>query len=180
MIAVRAASKGLELASFIEHDLPRRLRGDPFRAMQILINFASNAVKFTERGEIVIRAKASTDVKGKLTVRFEVSDSGIGLSPEESSNVFEAFAQADSSTTRRYGGTGLGLAISCKLAKLLGGEIGVDSRRGEGSTFWFEAPFAEAASSAPQRVHLDGLRVLAVDDNSVNRTILHEHIVGWG
>ena len=180
MIAVRAASKGLELASFIEHDLPRRLRGDPFRAMQILINFASNAVKFTDRGEIVIRAKASTDLKGKLTVRFEVSDSGIGLSPEESSSVFEAFAQADSSTTRRYGGTGLGLAISCKLAKLLGGEIGVDSRRGEGSTFWFEAPFAEATSSAPQRVHLDGLRVLAVDDNSVNRTILHEHIVGWG
>ena len=85
-----------------------------------------------------------------------------------------------SSTTRRYGGTGLGLAISSKLAKLLGGEIGVDSRPDEGSTFWFEAPFAEAASSAPQRVHLDGLRVLAVDDNSVNRTILHEHIVGWG
>jgi len=180
MIAVRAASKGLELASFIEHGLPRRLRGDPFRAMQILINFASNAVKFTERGEIVIRAKARTDIKGKLMVRFEVSDSGIGLSPEESSCVFEAFAQADSSTTRKYGGTGLGLAISRKLAKLLGGEIGVDSKRGEGSTFWFEAPFAEATSSPPPRVHLDGLRVLAVDDNSVNRTILHEHIVGWG
>src|SRR5208283_4985369 len=149
-------------------------------AMQILINFASNAVKFTERGEIVIRAKASTDVKGKLTVRFEVSDTGIGLSPEESSSIFEAFAQADSSTTRKYGGTGLGLAISCRLAKLLGGEIGVHSKRGVGSTFWFEAPLAQATSAAPRRVHLSGLRVLAVDDNAVNRTILHEHIVGWG
>ncbi len=180
MVALRAASKGLELASFIEHDLPRRLRGDPFRAMQILINFASNAVKFTDRGEIVIRAKSRTDARGKLTVRFEVSDTGIGLSREEASGVFEAFAQADSSTTRKYGGTGLGLAISRKVAKLMGGEIGVESQCGAGSTFWFEAPFAEAASAAPPRVHLDGLRVLAVDDNAVNRTILHEHIVGWG
>jgi signal transduction histidine kinase/CheY-like chemotaxis protein/HPt (histidine-containing phosphotransfer) domain-containing protein len=180
MIAVRAASKGLELASFIEHDLPRRLSGDPFRLMQILINFASNALKFTERGEIVIRAKAGTDIRGNLLVRFEVSDTGIGLSCAESSHVFEAFAQADSSTTRKYGGTGLGLAISGKLATLLGGRIGVQSKQGEGSTFWFEAPFAKAKSSAPPRVHLDGLRVLAVDDNSVNRTILHEHIIGWG
>jgi two-component system sensor histidine kinase/response regulator len=180
MIAVRAASKGLELASFIEHDLPRRLSGDPFRLMQILMNFASNALKFTERGEIVIRAKARTDLEGALMVRFEVSDTGIGLSCAESSHVFEAFAQADCSTTRKFGGTGLGLAISCKLATLLGGRIGVQSERGEGSTFWFEAPFAEAKSSAPPRVHLDGLRVLAVDDNSVNRTILHEHIIAWG
>jgi signal transduction histidine kinase/DNA-binding response OmpR family regulator/HPt (histidine-containing phosphotransfer) domain-containing protein len=180
MIAVRAASKGLELASFVDHQLPRRFRGDPFRLMQVLINFASNAVKFTDQGEIVIRAKGHTDDRGGRTIRFEVSDTGIGLTADQSGKVFEAFTQADLSTTRKYGGSGLGLAISSRLAKLMGGEIGVDSTIGRGSTFWFNVPLDEATSAAPRRVHLGGLRVLAVDDNAVNRTILHEHIIGWG
>ncbi|MGA2794467.1 MAG: response regulator [Roseiarcus sp.] len=180
MIAVRAASKGLELASLIEHELPQRLRGDPFRLRQVLINFASNAVKFTERGEIVIRAKRQADAEGRTTIRFEVSDTGIGLSPDQTSRIFEAFAQGDLSTTRKYGGTGLGLAISSKLAKLMGGEIGVESEPGKGSTFWFTVPLMEASASMPQRARLVGTRVLAVDDNAVNRTILHQHIIGWG
>ncbi|MGO9755248.1 MAG: response regulator [Roseiarcus sp.] len=180
MIAVRAASKGLELASLIEHELPQRLRGDPFRLRQVLINFASNAVKFTERGEIVIRAKRQADAQGRMTIRFEVSDTGIGLSPDQTSRIFDAFAQGDLSTTRKYGGTGLGLAISLRLAKLMGGEIGVESELGEGSTFWFAVPLMEASASTPQRARLVGARVLAVDDNAVNRTILHQHIIGWG
>jgi signal transduction histidine kinase/DNA-binding response OmpR family regulator len=180
MIAVRAAAKGLELASLIEHELPQRLRGDPFRLRQVLINFASNAVKFTERGEIVIRARRQAAAEGHINIRFEVSDTGIGLESSQTSRIFEAFAQGDASTTRKYGGSGLGLAISLRLAHLMGGEIGVDSEPGKGSTFWFTAPLQEAAASAPQRARLVGARVLAVDDNAVNRTILHQHIIGWG
>lgn len=180
MMALRAASKGLELASFVEHELPQRLRGDPFRLRQILINFASNAVKFTDQGEIVIRAKRQAHPAVGTAIRFEVSDTGIGLSAEQTSGIFEAFTQADASTTRKYGGTGLGLAISAKLVKLMGGEIGVESKPGIGSTFWFTVPLAEASASAQRRAHLHGMRVLAVDDNAVNRAILHEHIIGWG
>ncbi len=180
MIALRAASKGLELASLIEHELPQRLRGDPFRLRQVLINFASNAVKFTEHGEIVIRARRQAEANGRMTIRFEVSDTGIGLAPGQTSKIFEAFAQGDVSTTRKYGGTGLGLAISSRLVRLMGGAIGVESEPGKGSTFWFTVPLTEASASTPQRARLVGTRVLAVDDNAVNRTILHQHIIGWG
>jgi CheY-like chemotaxis protein len=147
---------------------------------QVLINFASNAVKFTDRGEIVIRAKRQADREGGTTIRFEVTDTGIGLSPEQASGIFEAFTQADLSTTRKYGGTGLGLAISSKLVRLMGGEIGVESEQRKGSTFWFTVPLARASAPAPKRADLRGIRVLAVDDNAVNRAILHEHIIGWG
>ncbi len=180
MVAMRATSKGLELASLIEHELPQRLSGDPFRLRQVLINFASNALKFTERGEIVIRAKRQTDADGRSMIRFEVSDTGIGLSPSQTSGIFEAFTQADLSTTRKYGGTGLGLAISSKLVELMGGKIGVESEFGKGSTFWFTVPLVEASAPALPRAALSGMRVLAVDDNAVNRAILHEHIIGWG
>ncbi|MBR1147720.1 hybrid sensor histidine kinase/response regulator [Bradyrhizobium sp. AUGA SZCCT0431] len=180
MVALRAAAKGLELASLIDHDLPETLHGDPFRLRQILANFAGNAIKFTERGEVVLRARRHAGTKDGVTIRFEVTDTGIGVSPEQQSRLFEAFAQADLSTTRKHGGTGLGLAISAQLVRLMGGEIGVDSEPGKGSTFWFSVPLGLSSAQA-RRPHMDlrGLRVLAIDDNAVNRTILHEHIVGW-
>jgi signal transduction histidine kinase/CheY-like chemotaxis protein/HPt (histidine-containing phosphotransfer) domain-containing protein len=180
MVAVRAATKGLELASLIGHDLPRALRGDPFRLRQVLANLAANAVKFTESGEVVLRAHRVAVREDGVTVRFEVTDTGIGISPEQQSRLFEAFAQADASTTRKYGGTGLGLAISARLVRMMGGEIGVDSKLGQGSTFWFTVPLGHTEEH-PQRQPTDlrGLRVLCVDDNAVNRAILHEHVVGW-
>src|SRR6202022_4423837 len=178
-VAVKAAEKDLELASFVEHELPQRMRGDPFRLRQILTNLASNAVKFTERGEVVLRAKRQPGAEGALIVRFEVEDTGIGIAPDQRSRLFEAFEQSDVSTSRKYGGTGLGLAICSRLVRLMGGEIGVESQPGKGSTFWFTVPLPEALSSSPQEYHLRGLRVLVVDDNPVNRAILHEHIVGW-
>ena len=180
MVAVRAAAKGLELVSVIEHELPRRLRGDRFRLRQVLINLASNAIKFTEHGEIVIRAKPHTESDGRAMIRFEVSDTGIGLSPEQTAGIFDAFSQADISTTRKYGGTGLGLAISRRLITIMGGTIGVDSEPDVGSTFRVTVPLNEALTPAAQRTDLRGLRVLAVDDNDVNREILHEHVIGWG
>jgi signal transduction histidine kinase/DNA-binding response OmpR family regulator/HPt (histidine-containing phosphotransfer) domain-containing protein len=181
MVAVRAAAKGLELATSIDYDLPESFLGDPLRLRQILANLAANAVKFTERGEVVLRAKRCAGNPDGVTIRFEVTDTGIGISAAQQSQLFAAFAEADVSTTRRYGGTGLGLAISSRLVRLLGGEIGVESEPGKGSTFWFTVPLRWSASSAPRRrMDLRGLRVLAIDDNAVNRAILHEHIVGWG
>jgi signal transduction histidine kinase/CheY-like chemotaxis protein/HPt (histidine-containing phosphotransfer) domain-containing protein len=179
IVAVRAAEKDLELASFVEHELPPRVRGDPFRLRQVLTNLASNAVKFTERGEVVLRAKRQSGCEGAPRVRFEVEDTGIGIAPDQRGRLFEAFEQSDVSTSRKYGGTGLGLAICSRLVRLMGGEIGVESQPGKGSTFWFTVPLPAALSSSPQEYHLRGLRVLAVDDNPVNRAILHEHIVGW-
>jgi signal transduction histidine kinase/DNA-binding response OmpR family regulator/HPt (histidine-containing phosphotransfer) domain-containing protein len=180
MVAARAAAKGLELASLIDHDLPESLRGDPFHLRQILANLASNAIKFTGQGEVVLRARRHAGNEDGVTIRFEVTDTGIGVSPEQRSRLFEAFVQADPSTTRKHGGTGLGLAISAQLVRLMGGEIGVDSERGKGSTFWFSVPLGLSSTQAPRpRMDLRGLRVLAIDDNAVNRTILHEHIVGW-
>ncbi len=179
IVAVRAAEKDLELASFVEHELPRRMRGDPFRLRQVLTNLASNAVKFTECGEVVLRAKRQSDCEGASIVRFEVEDTGIGIAPDQRGRLFEAFEQSDVSTSRKYGGTGLGLAICSRLVSLMGGKMGVESQPGKGSTFWFTVPLPEALSSSPQEYHLRGLRVLAVDDNPVNRAILHEHIVGW-
>jgi signal transduction histidine kinase/CheY-like chemotaxis protein/HPt (histidine-containing phosphotransfer) domain-containing protein/HAMP domain-containing protein len=180
IVAVAAAAKGLELASLIDHDLPTAFRGDPFRLRQVLTNLAANAVKFTEHGEVVLRARLQTKSDDGATIRFEVTDTGIGVSPDQQSHLFEAFTQADLSTTRKYGGTGLGLAICTRLVELMGGAIGVESEPGKGSTFWFSVPLANAPLPA-QRQHMDlrGLRVLAVDDNAVNRAILHEHIVGW-
>jgi len=179
MTSVRAAAKGLEVASIVDHALPERLRGDPSRIRQILVNFAANAVKFTGHGEIVLRARKLFEKDGTTRVRFEVTDSGIGISKEQQSRLFQAFNQADVSTTRKYGGTGLGLVISAQLVELMDGEIGVDSEPGRGSTFWFEISLPTAKQGRPTRVDLEGLRVLAVDDNSVNRAILHEHILGW-
>ena len=187
IFASRAHAKGLELVCVIEPGTPDVVRGDPLRLRQVLINLVGNAIKFTETGEVIVRVKASA---GSDLVRFEVSDTGIGISDDAQKNIFTAFSQADSFTTRNYGGTGLGLAICRQLAALMGGEIGVQSAAGGGSTFWFQAPLeavqillespADSASARLPRLNLFGLRILVVDDNANNREILQQHLGDWG
>ncbi|MDU9409961.1 response regulator [Pseudomonas sp. zfem001] len=169
LIGEKCASKDLELIFDIDPALPTSLVGDPLRLGQILINYANNAVKFTERGGIVIRAQLLEQDEQGIRVRFAVEDSGIGLSPEQQARLFQSFQQADSSTTRKYGGTGLGLAISRRLAGLMQGEVGVESVLGQGSTFWFTACLG-IATEKPMPVllpspDLRNRRVLVVDDN---------------
>ncbi|HLA30520.1 MAG TPA: response regulator [Pseudomonas sp.] len=170
LIGEKCASKGLELIFDIDPKLPACLLGDPLRLGQVLINYANNAVKFTERGEIIIRAQLLEQGDKGALVRFEVQDSGIGLSAEQQTRLFQSFQQADSSTTRKYGGTGLGLAISRRLAELMGGQVGVDSALGRGSRFWFSAWLGVGAPRAVQRLlpelDLRNRRVLVVDDNA--------------
>ena len=160
-----AAAKQLELIVDTDH-LPAQLRGDPKHLAQALINLLSNAVKFTERGWVRLRAELLSEEDGVLQLRFSVTDTGIGIGTAQQQHLFEAFEQADSSTTRRYGGTGLGLALTRHLARLMGGEAGVDSREGEGSTFWFTARLARASTPVGQRPALprQALRALLVDD----------------
>jgi two-component system sensor histidine kinase/response regulator len=169
LIGEKCAAKDLELIFDIDPELPAHLVGDPLRLGQVLINYANNAVKFTERGGIVIRAQVLERDAQSILARFAVEDSGIGLSPEQQSRLFQSFQQADSSTTRKYGGTGLGLAISRKLAELMHGEVGVSSELGQGSTFWFTARLGVAAAKALPALlpspDLRNRRVLVVDDN---------------
>ncbi|HEX2109527.1 MAG TPA: response regulator [Rubrobacteraceae bacterium] len=184
LLARRAQDKGLEMISFIDPAVPAVVSGDPFRYRQILTNLLGNAIKFTEEGNIMVHTGLAEATEDAVLIRTEVSDTGIGISPEQRSRLFDSFSQADASTSRRFGGTGLGLAISAQLARLMGGEIGVESQVGRGSAFWFttrfeKQPAAELPSSAPRR-NLGGLRVLVVDDNEANRKILHEQVVSWG
>ena len=184
LLAGRAHEKGLELASFVEPGTPTAVRGDPFRLRQVLTNILGNAIKFTEEGEVTLRAELAEDAPDAATVLFEVSDTGIGMADEQRTRLFKPFTQADASTTRRYGGTGLGLAISKQLVLMMGGEIGVRSEPGVGSTFWFttkleKRPEGEVAAPAI-RTGLRGLRVLIVDDHETNRRILHKQIISWG
>jgi two-component system, sensor histidine kinase and response regulator len=177
LIGEKCASKGLELVFDIDPSLPDNLRGDPLRIGQILINYANNAVKFTDSGEIVVRARETAREANTVLLRFEVQDTGIGLSDEQQARLFRSFEQADTSTTRKYGGTGLGLAISKKLAALMGGDVGVSSVPGEGSTFWFTArlPLGEAlARPLVPTPDLRGRRALVVDDNAHACQILSE------
>jgi len=183
LLAERAQQKGLELAAFVHPDVPSRLQGDPGRLRQILVNLVGNAVKFTDRGEVVLRVVVADTMDDGFLVRFEIRDTGPGIPPEGQRRLFQSFSQVDSSTTRRYGGTGLGLAISKRLTELMGGQIGVESTPGQGSMFWFttrlEQPISPAVDSEP-RTDLRGLRVLVVDDNATNRMILREQLRGWG
>jgi two-component system, sensor histidine kinase and response regulator len=175
LIAEKATGKGLELLFDVDSELPRRMVGDPLRLGQILINYANNAVKFTDKGEITISMKIREETDTDVLVYGAVSDTGIGLTPEQRAKLFQSFQQADASTTRQYGGTGLGLAITKQIAQLMGGEVGVDSVHGQGSTFWFTARLGKSASqSVPQllREDLEGKRILVVDDNEAARLLL--------
>ncbi|KQW46030.1 hypothetical protein ASC77_19205 [Nocardioides sp. Root1257] len=193
LVAESAGEKRLELLASCTPGMPARLQGDPARLRQVLLNLASNAVKFTEAGEVVVRAEhtgrtTEWDGSGRrtsiATVRFEVRDTGIGVDTTDLTRLFDPFSQADSSTTRRYGGTGLGLAICRQLVEAMGGEIGVDSELGQGSTFWFSVPLGvvdePTAAAAPTPDVLVGRRVLVVDDNATNRMILEDQLTAWG
>ena len=184
LMAESAQGKDLELLAYCSPALPLSLRGDPSRLRQVLLNLASNAVKFTEHGEVVVSAHLEDLVGDELMVRFEVTDTGLGIAAPDQQRLFEPFSQADSSTTRRYGGTGLGLAICQQLVTAMSGTLGVTSTPGRGSTFWFTLPLRLALDPtvAPTRstLELDGVRVLVVDDNQTNRLILTEQLGAWG
>jgi two-component system sensor histidine kinase/response regulator len=180
LIAEKANDKDLELIFDMSPDVPRHLIGDPLRLGQILINYANNAVKFTEKGEIIIAIKVEENNSENVLVRFSVKDTGIGLTEEQKGRLFQSFQQADTSTSRKYGGTGLGLAISKQLAQLMGGEVGVESEIGKGSTFWFTARLKHITEEikAQKNAHIDlrGYKALVVDDNEMARQVLTEHL----
>ncbi len=175
----KAQEKNLEFLISAQHDLPHNLIGDPLRLGQVLINLVNNAVKFTERGEVVVNIALEELESDRVKLKFSVRDSGIGMTPEQSANLFQAFSQADTSTTRKYGGTGLGLSISKRLVELMGGAIWAESEYGIGSTFHFTATFGiGSGTERPKRFipDLAGIRALVVDDNAQAREILTENL----
>ena len=185
LVTKPAADKGLKLTCLVHANVPSALRGDPGRLRQILLNLVSNALKFTAQGEVVLSVSLMHGTDDTATVRFAVQDTGIGLSPEAQGRLFQAFSQADNSTTRKYGGTGLGLAICKQLTELMGGQIGMESQVGAGSTFWFTVPLATqppGTQSARDLVSQDlrGLSLCVVDDHATNRRTLESYVTKWG
>jgi len=182
-LAIRAHQKGLELAAHVLPDVPDELIGDPVRLRQIIVNLIGNAIKFTERGEIITQVALEKQERDDITLHFAVRDTGIGIPKDKQDVIFEAFAQADGSTTRKYGGTGLGLAISSQLVRMMGGRIWVESEVGQGSTFHFIAHLRPSKNLAPKRQasrgELEGVRTLVVDDNATNCRILEEVLRSW-
>lgn len=183
MMAERTQDKKLELALMLSPKVPSMVSGDPGRLRQVLLNLLSNAVKFTADGEIVVNVDCVEVENGVATIRVEVADTGVGVPPEAQEKIFEAFSQADASTTRRFGGTGLGLAICKRLVEGMSGAIGLLEREGPGATFWFTARFpieAVHAEAAPAPAILAGAHALVVDDNATNRKILHAQLLHHG
>ncbi|MFH1680028.1 MAG: ATP-binding protein, partial [Candidatus Eisenbacteria bacterium] len=190
-LAFRATEKNLELACHVYPDVPNWIKGDPGRLRQVLVNLIGNAIRFTERGEVVLTARTEKLEDRTASVVFVVADTGVGIPEKIRETIFDRFTQADASSTRRHGGAGLGLAISKELVGLMGGEIWVDSREGMGSTFHLRLPF-ELGGVAPAKVkrattalrdarfNLGGRRVLVVDDNATNRLILEKMLRPWG
>ncbi len=182
LLALRAHRRGLELVCHVPPQVPTACLGDPGLLQQVLVNLISNAVKFTAEGEIVVRVDADAQDDGQMTCHFVVRDTGIGISPDKQTIIFEAFRQSDGSTTRRYGGTGLGLTISKQLVELMGGRIGVESQAGAGSAFHFSLPLRKGLQPEPDvaPANFAGRRVLLVDDNASQRHVLREMLVHWG
>ena len=184
VLAVMANQKGLELVCYMDPDVPALVKGDPGRLRQILINLGNNAIKFTKQGEVVIRASLEKEDNQSALIRFKVSDTGIGIPNDRIDLIFDSFSQVNASITRRYGGTGLGLSISKKLAELMGGEIGVESQEGKGSTFWFTAKLEKQPKGAEKETVINEdireKRILIVDDNATNRRLLRELLTSWG
>lgn len=183
VISQKAHDKNLEFLIDAQHDLPAVLVGDPLRLGQVLVNLVNNAVKFTERGEVIVTARLEEQMSNRVKLKFEIRDSGIGMTPEQSARLFQPFSQADTSTTRKYGGTGLGLSISKRLVEMMEGNIWVESEYGHGSAFFFTAWFCVGGAEKCRKVlpaGLAGLRVLVVDDNAVAREILHDMLRQFG
>jgi len=183
MLALRADEKGLELICAAAQNIPRHLRGDPGRLRQILLNLAGNAIKFTKQGEIAIRASLVSETTNDVMIRFSIKDTGPGIPPEKQMVLFQKFSQVDTSTTRNHGGTGLGLAISKQLSEMMGGDIGVTSREGEGAEFWFTVRFTKQADQAHNgnvTTGISGTHILVVDDNATNREVLMAQLQSWG
>jgi len=183
LFAEPASKKKLELTCFVPDDIPDTVIGDPSRLRQILLNLLGNAVKFTEHGDVALRLGRLSQHGNRIAIKCEVIDTGIGISEEAQHGLFTAFSQADGSTTRRFGGTGLGLAIVKQLVHLMGGEVGITSVPGQGSTFWFTIQLGhdskQSAMHHPTSQSLAGMRILVVDDNATNRFILETHLKSW-
>ena len=183
LIAMRACDKGLEFICAAAPDVPSYLRGDPGRLRQALLNLAGNALKFTSKGEISVRVSLVSESIDEAVVRFSVKDTGIGIPVDKQPTLFQKFTQMDASTTRKYGGTGLGLAISKQLAELMGGQVGVISKEGRGSEFWFTARLGKQANQEPNIIptaEIRGTHILIVDDNATNREVVSIQFQAWG
>jgi signal transduction histidine kinase/DNA-binding response OmpR family regulator/HPt (histidine-containing phosphotransfer) domain-containing protein len=182
-LGVRAHEKGIELASHVPPSVPDGLVGDPLRLRQVIVNLVGNAIKFTEKGEVVVSVESEATSEQEVRVVFSVRDTGVGIPAHKQQLIFESFTQADGSSTRRFGGTGLGLAISTRLVNLMDGHIWVESEQGRGSTFRFTATFGRHNRSAAKRMaskfDLRDMRALIVDDNEANRTILEKTVCEW-